>query len=93
MGDGSNDDEAAGAAIAALALAQMMFCQLLQEGAIDKKGSVEMLKRAIEINGNKDRAHSIAAAMLTNLLHVVEAYRAPQSQSSELAMEWNQQLQ
>ena len=52
-----------------------------------------MLKRAIEINGNKDRAHSIAAASLTTLLHVVEAYRAPQRQSSELAMQWNQQLQ
>ena len=78
MSEATGDDETGGAAIAALALAQILFWQLLQEGVIDKAGSVDMLKRAVDVNRTKhDPAHAIAAAHLGKLLHSVEAYRPP----------------
>jgi hypothetical protein len=78
MAEAKADDEAGGAAIAALALAQIMFWQLLQKGTIEKAGSIDMLKRAVEINSAKeDPAHAVAAEHLTKLLHVVEPYRPP----------------
>ena len=78
MAEATADDAAGGAAIAALALAQIVFWQLLQQGTIDRTGTIDMIKRAVEINSaTEDPAHAIAAAHLAKLLHSVEAYRPP----------------
>ena len=41
------NEEAAGAAIAALTLAKMVFWQILTQGLLEKSGAEEMLRRAI----------------------------------------------
>jgi hypothetical protein len=42
------DEEAAGTAIAAFALAKMAFWHLLQQGMLDKPEAQRMLRRAID---------------------------------------------
>jgi hypothetical protein len=78
MREGLSGDERDGAAIAALALAQITFWQLLQQGLLTKHDTIEMLKRSVELSGRLDGAHRVAAEKLAGLLLSVQAYRSPE---------------
>jgi hypothetical protein len=77
------NEEAAGAAIAALTLAKMVFWQMLKQGLLEKSEAEEMLRRAIAAHdrgGPHDRA---AAANLLSLLQGIEIYQPAERERRE----------
>ena len=80
-----SEEERDGAAIAAFALAQITFWQLLQRGLLAKHDTIEMLNRSVELSGRLDGAHRVAAEKLVGLLHSVQAYRSPECANTAAA--------
>ena len=79
------NEEAAGAAIAALTLAKMVFWQMLKQGLLEKSEAEEMLRRAIAAHGKGGPGDRIAAASLLSLLQGIQIYQPSEQQHREEA--------
>ena len=67
MTDARSQDETSDAAIAAFALAQTMFWQLVQKGLLEKSEATRMLEKLVEANLRGDRQHQLAGLRLAGL--------------------------
>ena len=77
------NEEAAGAAIAALTLAKMVFWQMLTQGLLEKSEAEEMLRRAIAAHDKGGPGDVIAAAKLLSLLQSIEIYQPTERERRE----------
>ena len=66
-----------GSAKAAIALAQMVFWWLLQQGLLPKDQAVQMLKQAVKANKAGGEDHQLAATKLAAVLQSIQVYQPP----------------
>jgi hypothetical protein len=77
MAEESIQQEADGSARAALALAQMVFWWLVQQGLLPKAQAERMLRQAIKANDAGGEDHQLAAAKLAAVLQSIQVYQPP----------------